>query len=78
MDGYRGMEESFELGPIRPPGVTAAEHIIGGRRVSIYSRLDDLADIRQHELVEQAMRRLSQDDSEIDEKTIYRLMEGFI
>lgn len=49
-----------------------------GRRVGIYNKLDDLTDIRRHELVEQAMRKLSQDGSEIDEKIIYSLMEGFI
>ncbi len=48
-----------------------------GRRIGIYNQLDDFNDIRRREVVEQVMHNLSQ-DNEIDEKTIYSLMEGFI
>lgn len=49
-----------------------------GRKVGVYSRLDDLNDWRRHEVVEQVIHKLSQDTSEVDEKTIYALTEGFI
>jgi len=49
-----------------------------GRRVGMYSSLDDLYDSRRHEVVEQVTHKLSQGNSEVDEKTIYALMEGFI
>ncbi len=49
-----------------------------GRRVCVYSNLDDLYDVSRHEVVEQAMRRLNQDDIQIDEKLIYSLMGRFI
>jgi len=48
-----------------------------GRRIGIYNQLDDFNDIRRRGVVEQVMHNLSQ-DNEIDEKTIYSLMEGFI
>jgi len=49
-----------------------------GRRVGIYSSLDHLYDSRRREVVEQVTHKLSQGNNEIDEKTIYALMEGFI
>ncbi len=49
-----------------------------GRRVGIYSRLDDLYDLPKHEAVEQVIHRLSQGSNEVDEEKIYTLMEGFI
>ena len=48
-----------------------------GRRVGIYTELDDLNDIRRREVVEQVMHRLSRNGNEID-KTTHTLMEGFI
>ena len=49
-----------------------------GRRVGIYSRLDDLGDLSKHEAVEQILHRLVQGSNEVDEEKIYTLMEGFI
>ncbi len=49
-----------------------------GRRARIYRLLDDLSDSHKHEAVEQIIRRLSPDSNEIDEKVVYRLMEGFV
>ena len=49
-----------------------------GRRIGIYTQLDDLNDIRRHEAVDQIINRLGQDTNEIDEETIYSLMERFI
>ena len=49
-----------------------------GRRLGIYTWLNDLNDPRRHESVEQVLRRLGKKSSEVDEQTIYHLMEGFI
>ena len=49
-----------------------------GRRVGIYSHLDDLYDLRQHQAVERVIQRLSQDGKQVDDRAIYTLMEGFI
>ena len=49
-----------------------------GRRIGIYSCLDDLNDTRRREVVERVIHRLGQDSNEIDEKTIYSLMQRFI
>ena len=49
-----------------------------GRRVGVYTELDDLYDSRRREVVEQIMQRLGRGGNEVDEKTIYALMEGFI
>ena len=49
-----------------------------GRRVGIYSQLDDLYHSRKHQAVEQMIHRLSQGSNEINEKTIHRLMGRFI
>lgn len=48
-----------------------------GRRVGIYSQLDDLHDLDRREMVERLVQRLSQ-GNEVDEKTIHALMERFI
>ena len=49
-----------------------------GRRVGIYSHLDDLYDLHRRQAVEQVTHRLSQDGNQVDDKMIYALMEGFI
>jgi len=49
-----------------------------GRRVGIYTWLDDLQDWNKREIVEKVVHRLSGDSNQIDEKTIYSLMENFI
>jgi len=49
-----------------------------GRRVGLYTRLDDLQDWHKREVVERVVHRLSQGGNQIDEKTIYTLMESFI
>ncbi len=48
-----------------------------GRRVGIYTKLDDLDDSSKRQVVERLINKLSQGSNEIDEK-IYRLMERFI
>jgi len=53
-------------------------NFIVGRRVGIYVCLDDLYDIHKHQVVEQIIHKLSQGSNQIDDKTIYSLMEGFI
>ena len=53
-------------------------NFIVGRRVGIYSQLNELKDIRRRERVKQIIHKLGQDDNEVDENTIYSLMEGFI
>jgi len=49
-----------------------------GRRIGIYSQLDDLYNSGKHQVVEQTIHKLSQGSNEIDEKKIYRLMGRFI
>ena len=49
-----------------------------GRRVGIYTDLDDLYDWRKYSTVEQAIKKLSHDDNHVDEETIYTLMKRFI
>ena len=49
-----------------------------GRRVGIYNALDDMKDERQHELVERAIEKLSDDGKQVSDETIYFLMERFI
>jgi len=49
-----------------------------GRRVGIYNQLDDLYNSRKHNTVEHAVQKLSDDGSQLDEETIYALMERFI
>jgi len=53
-------------------------NFIVGRRVGIYVHLDDLYDIHKHQAVEQIIHKLSQGSDQIDDETIYSLMEGFI
>ncbi len=49
-----------------------------GRRAGVYGCLDDLGDSRKRQVVEQFVARLSQDDGQVAEETIYALMERFI
>ena len=49
-----------------------------GRRVNIYSELDDLYDSHKHQAVEQVVHRLSHGSNEVDEETIHRLTGRFI
>ena len=49
-----------------------------GRRVGIYDQLDDLDNWRKHNLVENAIQKLSHDGNQVDEETIRTLMERFI
>jgi hypothetical protein len=49
-----------------------------GRRLGIYEGLDDLDNSLKHDSVAQAIQRLSHDGNQIDEETIYSLMERFI
>jgi biotin synthase-like enzyme len=49
-----------------------------GRRVVIYTYLDDLYNSHKHDLVEHAIQRLSSDGNQVDDETIYALMERFI
>ena len=49
-----------------------------GRRVVIYTYLDDLYNSHKHDLVEHAIQRLSSDGNQVDDETIYSLMERFI
>jgi len=49
-----------------------------GRRVGMYTELDDLNDLPKRQAVEQVVHRLSRGSNEIDEKTIYRLTGSFI
>ncbi len=49
-----------------------------GRRVGIYDQLDDLDNWHKHNLVEHAIQKLSDDGNQVDEETIYSLMERFI
>jgi biotin synthase-like enzyme len=49
-----------------------------GRRVVIYNQLDDLDSSHKHDLVKQAIQRLSGDGNQVDDEIIYALMERFI
>jgi biotin synthase-like enzyme len=49
-----------------------------GRRLGIYEGLDDLTSPPKHDIVEQARQRLGGDGKQVDEETIYSLMERFI
>ena len=57
---------------------TERTNFIVGRRVGIYVQLDDLNDRHKQRLVEQVVHKLSEGSNQIDDKTIYTLMEGFI
>jgi len=49
-----------------------------GRRIGIYTYLDELSDASKHGLVEQAIARVTQEGGQVDEETLYTLMERFI
>ncbi len=49
-----------------------------GRRLGIYEGLADLDNSLKHDSVEQARQRLSGNGKQVDEETIYSLMERFI
>jgi hypothetical protein len=49
-----------------------------GRRLGIYEGLDDLDNSLKHDSVAQAIQRLSHNGNQVDEETIYSLMERFI
>ncbi len=49
-----------------------------GRRSGIYTYLDELHDSRKHTAVEQIIDRLSQGARQVDERAVYKMMEGFI
>ena len=49
-----------------------------GRRGGMYNQLEDLDNSRKHSLVEHAIKKLSDDGKEVDDETIYLLMERFI
>ena len=49
-----------------------------GRRIGVYTYLDELNDGRRHETVTEVISRLGQGENEVDEKTVYALMERFI
>jgi biotin synthase-like enzyme len=49
-----------------------------GRRLGIYEQLDDLHNSRKHDTVAHAIQKLSHNGSQVDDETIYSLMERFI
>jgi len=49
-----------------------------GRRLGIYTKLNDLYDSPKRQVVEQLTYRLNQGKNQVDDETIYTLMEGFI
>jgi histone acetyltransferase (RNA polymerase elongator complex component) len=49
-----------------------------GRRLGIYTCLDDLYNSHKHNTVEQAIQKLSNNGNQVDDETIYSLMERFI
>jgi len=49
-----------------------------GRRLGIYTSLDDLTDLPRRDVVEKVKGRLSSDGGGIDDKVIFSLMERFI
>jgi len=53
-------------------------HFKIGRRVGIYTRLDDLNDISRREAVERVIRKITQDGTGLNEELLYGLMQGFI
>jgi len=48
-----------------------------GKRAGIYTKLDDLYNLPKQQVVEQLTHRLNQGNN-VDDKTLYELMEGFI
>jgi radical SAM superfamily enzyme YgiQ (UPF0313 family) len=61
-------------------GLSAQQKLnfIVGRRVGIYSTLEDMGQPEKHELAEQVKFKLSKGNRTIDPKVIFSLMEGFI
>ncbi len=61
-------------------GLTLKEknHFRIGRRVGIYTQLDDLQDPQKRQVVEKIMHRLIRDGNQLDDRAIYALMETFI
>ena len=53
-------------------------HFKIGRRVGIYTRLDDLDDISRREAVERVVQKITQDGTGLNEELLYGLMQGFI
>jgi biotin synthase-like enzyme len=49
-----------------------------GRRLGVYEGLDDLDNPPKHNMVEEARQRMSGDGKQVNEETIYSLMERFI
>jgi hypothetical protein len=49
-----------------------------GRRLGIYQQLDDLYNSLKHDTVEHAIQKLGNNGNQVDEETIYSLMERFI
>jgi hypothetical protein len=49
-----------------------------GRRLGIYTKLDDLSNPHKEQWVEQLTQRFKQDNNQVDDKTIFSLMERFI
>ena len=49
-----------------------------GRRIGVYTQLDDLNDTRRREVVERVISKAKQDGTDLNEELIYRLMDGFI
>ena len=54
------------------------QNFMVGRRGGIYNSLQDLDDLNKHGMVENAVERLTKDSGQLDEETIYSLMERFI
>lgn len=59
------------------PPEDRADFILG-RRIGIYTSLDDLHNLHRRDLVQQVRSRLDPDGNGVDEKAIYSLMERFI
>ena len=53
-------------------------NFIVGRRIGIYTRLDDLDDANKRRVVEPALSKLDQGDGKLDNAKLYGLMERFI
>jgi biotin synthase-like enzyme len=49
-----------------------------GRRLGIYEQLDDLSNSLKHDTVEHTIQKLSHNGNQVNEETIYSLMERFI
>ena len=49
-----------------------------GRRMGIYTSVDDLSDLQRRDVVEKVKSRLISEGNNIDDKVIYSLMERFI